>query len=61
MFSEAITHETAEATRDEITAAAQQLRRYIVDNLYRLYRAYAVSARTPDLAGVEARIRQSFM
>ncbi|WP_119681464.1 B12-binding domain-containing radical SAM protein [Indioceanicola profundi] len=61
MFSEAVAHETAEATRDEITAAALRLRRFIVSNLHRLHRAYEGAARPPDLAGVEARIRQSFM
>jgi radical SAM superfamily enzyme YgiQ (UPF0313 family) len=61
MFSEAVAHETAEASRDEITAAALRLRRFIVDNLPRLRAAYAGVARPPDLVGVEARIRQSFM
>lgn len=61
MFSEAVAHETAEATKEEITGAALRLRRFIVANLHRLHRAYAGAARTPDLAGVEIRIRQSFM
>lgn len=61
MFSEAVAHETAEATRDEITAAALRLRRFIVANLHRLHRAYTGARRIPDLADVEARIRQSFM
>lgn len=61
MFSEAVAHETAEATRDGITAAAVRLRRFIVENLHRLHRAYAGAAKPPDLAGVETRIRQSFL
>lgn len=61
MFSEAVAHETAEASRDEITAAALRLRRFIVANLHRLRAAYAGRARAPDLTHVETRIRQSFL
>ncbi|MBL9204268.1 MAG: B12-binding domain-containing radical SAM protein [Opitutaceae bacterium] len=61
MFSEAVAHETAEASRDGIAAAALRLRRFIVSNLHRLRRAYEGSPRVPDLALVEMRIRQSFM
>lgn len=61
MFSEALAHETAEATRDEITAAALRLRRFIAANLHRLHRAYEGAAKSPDLGSIEARIRQSFM
>lgn len=61
MFSEAVAHETAEACRDAITAAALRLRQFIVRNLHRLYEAYAGAVRAPDLAAVEMRIRQSFL
>lgn len=61
MFSEAVAHETAEACRDAITAAALRLRRFIVGNLHRLHQAYAGSARVPDLSAIDMRIRQSFL
>lgn len=61
MFSEAIAHETAEACRDAITAAALRLRKFIVENLSRLHEAYAGLARVPDLSAIDTRIRQSFL
>lgn len=61
MFSEAVAHETAEACRDAITAAALRLRRFIVENLHRVHEAYAGLARVPDLSGIDMRIRQSFL
>lgn len=61
LFSESITHETAEADRDGITAAALRLRHFIVNNLYRLETAYANAQYKPDVHLIEARIRQSFL
>jgi radical SAM superfamily enzyme YgiQ (UPF0313 family) len=61
LFSDAIAHETNEASRDEITARALKLRSFIVDKLPLLHKAYAGAARQPDLADVESRIRQSFL
>lgn len=40
MFSEAIAHETTEATRNEITLAGLRLRQFIIKNLYRLHNFY---------------------
>lgn len=61
MFSDAIAHESDDASRDEITARALRLRGFIVDKLPLLRKAYAGSARRLDLIDVEARIRQSFL
>ena len=61
MFSESIAHETAAANKEAITGAALRLKRFIVQNLYRLHEPWRNRSYMPDLQAIEERIRFSFL
>ena len=60
LFSDTISHETEEATRDDITAASLRLRKFIVAHLDVLRDFYRDRPVTPELGTVEGRVLQSF-